>query len=322
MYLVISGSVWRLEPVSTKLHLGLKATISPSSFIPARTGILQRTDVFGRHASTDSEVPNLAEQSLEAGTCVFTESRFNNDFSKVPVHANTRATETTTTRDETIITDRDGGAPSPAPVPTPTPLTKPAAPPTVDRIDIIDSKAGAISGYPAITSGDLNSPGPFNNPATGGVNNVLQIHFHLDNGNSALVTPRREIQRTAKIGTAEMKSPPDKPAPGGIGPVAPGGFGGVLVGPEGPPAHEVKRPTTDKIVIADAPGTAALSSTDYPYTYKAHFTLTVADTAGTDIARTKYDVMIEKRSAADIPNTENRIIPVEKEDLVRKRNLP
>ncbi|MCZ7406263.1 MAG: hypothetical protein O8C67_15230 [Candidatus Methanoperedens sp.] len=48
----------------------------------------------------------------------------------------------------------------------------------------------------------------------------------------------------------------------------------------------------------------------------------MANTTGTNIARIKYDVRIEKQNATDIPNAENRIFATEKEDLVRGATLP
>jgi hypothetical protein len=121
----------------------------------------------------------------------------------------------------------------------------------------------------------------------------------------------------------EHENPPDEVlAPGTAGPPAPGGFSGVIVGPDGPPAHEIQRPSTDKIVVADAPGIGALTAGQFPFMYRSHFRLTVADHSGADIARINYDVRIEKRDAADVPNTENRVFATSKEDLVRSRPLP
>jgi hypothetical protein len=94
----------------------------------------------------------------------------------------------------------------------------------------------------------------------------------------------------------------------------------VIVGPDGPGAHEVQRPTTDKIVIADAPGAAALSASQFPFIYRSHFTVTVA-AGSTDVARIRYDVRIEKTNATNVPNVENSIAAVTKEDLVRGRSL-
>lgn len=216
------------------------------------------------------------------------------------------------------IVDETGTAPAPVSAPAPAPLPRV----TVDRIDLVQSSSGAIGGYPMSIAGDFNKPGPFNSPTTDGVSNIHQIKFHLDSGSSAQLTPRREIQRSAWMAGVEHQNPPTKPLPAGVhGPPAPGGFDGVLVGPDGPAPREVQRPTADTIVIADAPGAARLDPGDFPFIYRAHFSLTVAS-AGTDVARARYDVRIEKRNEVDVPNTENRLVVVEKEDLVRGAALP
>jgi hypothetical protein len=240
------------------------------------------------------------------------------NFSQMPVYPSISAAvvnDQSLISDHVEISDQAGGPAAPA-----APASPPSTP-TVDQIDLVNTATGAIGGYPAVTTGDLNTPGPFNNPTTKGVSHSLQVHFHLDNGNSSALTPRREIQRTSTTGGTVSNNPPDRPAPGGVGPPTPGGFTGVLIGPDGPGAHEIQRPSTDKIVIADAPGFAALSASSFPATYKAHFTVTVA-AGGADVARINYDVLIEKRSATDVPNTENRSVSTAKEDLVRGRSLP
>jgi hypothetical protein len=222
-------------------------------------------------------------------------------------------------RSEVDDTSPGSGSASPAPAPAPAASKAPIVP-TVDRIDLVNTSTGAISGYPAVTSGDLNTPGPFNNSTTNGVSHSLQVHFHLDNGNSSALTPRREIQRTSTSAGADSKNPPDRPPPGGVGPSTPGGFKGVIIGPDGPAGHEIKRPTADKIVVADAPGFASMPTGSFPVTYKAHFAVTVA-AASTDIARINYDVLIDKRTATEVPNTENRSVSTQKSDLVRGRAL-
>jgi len=211
-----------------------------------------------------------------------------------------------------------GGAGGPA-----TPLAPPATPasPLISSINIVNSAAGATSGYPGITSGDLNAPGPWNHPTNGGVSNVHQIHFNLAQGDSSTLTPRREIQRSAWFAGTESRNPADRPAaPGSGGSPTQGGFNGVLVGPDGPGAHEVKRPTRSTIVVADAPGAASLSAAQFPFIYRSHFAVTVA-AGGVDIARIRYDVRIEKTNAANVPNVENSITAVDKADLVRGRSL-
>jgi peptidoglycan hydrolase-like protein with peptidoglycan-binding domain len=205
----------------------------------------------------------------------------------------------------------------------------PAGPPTgtppsisVDRIDIVNGAAGAIGGFPAIVGGaSLNTPGPFNSPTE--VKNSLQVHFHLDNGSSADLTPLREIQRTATTATGTVSNnPPDQVLPPGVaGPPAPGGFTGVLIGNDGPAAHEIQRPTGDTIVVADAPGLSGMVAASYPVTYRAHFILTMGDPRGAPIARANYDVLIDKRSATEVPNTENRVVTTAKKDFVRSKDL-
>jgi hypothetical protein len=222
--------------------------------------------------------------------------------------------------DAGMLADQAAAGPAPAPA---APAAPTATPVSVDRIDVVDSPAGAIGGYPAVTTGDLNVPGPFNNAAAGGVSNVHQIHFSLDQGTSAMLTPRRELQRSAWVAGVESRNPPDRPlSPGMHGPPTPGGFHGVIVGPDGPGAHEVQRPTSDKIVVADAPGAASLTAAQHPFVYRSRFSVTVVDGAGFDVARIRYEVHIDKRSAADVPNTENRIFAVGKEDMVRNVSLP
>jgi len=200
-------------------------------------------------------------------------------------------------------------------------LSRCSSSPTVDRINLVNSAAGAIGGFPAITSADLNSPGPFNNPSNNAVNHALQVHFHLDAGKSDALTPRREIQRTATAGGTTSLNPPDQPAPGGVGPPTPGGFGGVLVGDDGPPEHEIQRPSDDALVVADAPGYPGLPATAFPVTYRAHCKVIAATSAGSDVAMIRYDVLIDKRTATEVPNTENRSVVVEKRDIARGRAL-
>ncbi len=194
-------------------------------------------------------------------------------------------------------------------------------PPRIGSIDVVDSASGAVGGYPPVTTGDLNSPGPFNHPSNGGVSNVHQIHFTLSQGDSAFVTPRREIQRSAWFAGTENRNPADKPAsPGSGGSPTPGGFNGSGVGPAGPSAHEVQRPSSSRIVVADAPGAASLPAASFPFIYRSHFSVTLA-AQGVDIARIKYDVRIEKTNKANVPNVENSIAAVDKVDLVKGLSL-
>lgn len=210
---------------------------------------------------------------------------------------------------------------TPGPVPGGPPTGTPPAV-SVDRIDLVTGAAGAIGGFPAIVGGaSLNTPGPFN--STTEVKNSLQVHFHLDNGSSAALTPVREIQRTATLaGGTVLNNPPDQVLPPGVvGPPAPGGFTGVLIANDGPAAHEIQRPTADTIVIADAPGLQGMVTASYPVTYMAHFILTLNDATNAPIARANFDVRIDKRTETEVPNTENRAFITAKRDFVRGKNL-
>jgi hypothetical protein len=102
---------------------------------------------------------------------------------------------------------------------------------------------------------------------------------------------------------------------------SPGGFDGIVVGPDGPGSHEIQRPTNDKLVVADAPGMGpSIPKSAFPYTHKAHFKVTVAAGA-TDVASIAYDILIDKRSSTDVPNTQNVSNVVAKSDLVNGKAL-
>ncbi len=200
-----------------------------------------------------------------------------------------------------------------APAASPSAATSPG-PPVVDGITIVDSPAGAVTGFPTILGrASHDVPGPFNDQATGECRNSHQVHFHLASGSSGNLTPRREVKRSVFQAGAEHRKPTDLPG-------QPGGFGGTRTGPDGPGPH-VLQPSADLIAIADAPGTLALTPAQYPFVYSAAFTLTVAS-GGLDIARTRYYVFIEKNSATSIPNEENTVFPIEKKDLINNRDLP
>ena len=121
------------------------------------------------------------------------------------------------------IDHSDGGG---APLGVPRPRLRRSAAPappnpiTVDAIDIVFGAAGAISGFPAITSGDLNTPGPFNNAVNGAVKNAHHNPaFHSDDQTAA--------SRRADAGAHPARDPfgrpesnrkasaPDKPPPAG-----------------------------------------------------------------------------------------------------------
>jgi hypothetical protein len=223
-------------------------------------------------------------------------------------------------QDQTAPAGAGSGA---SPTPAPAPIAAAPVAPTVDRIDLVNSTTAAIGGFPGITSGNLNSPGPYNHPDKFGVNHALQVHFHLGTGNSTALVPRREIQRTATFGGKTDLNPPDRIELGqGSHASSPGGFDGIVVGPDGPGAWEIRRPTTDKLVVGDAPGMGpAIPKDAFPYTYKAHFTVTVAAGA-TDVGSIAYDVLIDKRSSRDVPNTQNVSNAFAKRDLVNGKALP
>jgi peptidoglycan hydrolase-like protein with peptidoglycan-binding domain len=206
-----------------------------------------------------------------------------------------------------------------AALPGPSTTNSPAL--SVDRIDIIDSPTGAIGGFPAILgNASLNTPGPFNDPTE--VKNVHQIHFHLDNGSSANLIPLREVRATFMRAGVPNEFPPAQPLPPGVvGPPAPSGAAGSRIQNDGPPAHEIQRPTANTLVVADAPGPRGIIPAQYPVSLQAHFIFTVNDARNAPIARVNYDVFIDKRSAADVPNTDNRIVSVSKRDFVRGRTL-
>jgi hypothetical protein len=176
------------------------------------------------------------------------------------------------------------------------------ASPTVDRITVVDSPTGAIGGYPNIIgNADLNVPGPFNDATTGECRNVHQIHFHLDAGDSARLTPTRIWTATATAAGTTVLTRTNFP--------------------DGPPPHEIQRPGTDRLVVADAVGAVTLPAGNYPFIMTSDFVMTVA-AGGSDVARIRYQVRIHKTSVTDVPNTENRIVATEKRDLVRNQALP
>lgn len=212
--------------------------------------------------------------------------------------------------------------PKPAGPAAPAKKATPAPALSVDKIKIVDSASGAIGGYAAVTSGNLNSPGPWNSSTSGGVSNVHQIHFHLDNGDSANLAPTRIVRGSNWMNGVEHKHPLDQVLPAGqFGPPTPGGFGGFMDTPDGPAAHEIQRPATDSLVVADGPGVTALGTSQFPYVHQSTFGLTVSAADGTAIARIRYGVHISKTSKTNVPNDVNTITSIEKRDLVRNKAL-
>lgn len=216
----------------------------------------------------------------------------------------------------------------------------PATPPiSVDKIDVVTSSAGAEKGFiKGVGNSDPNNPGPFNTPPSplspdwpfsGECTNVHQIHFHLDNGKSAKVLPMRQVKATWSYGGAsgfESQMPEDKePPPGSSKATVPGGFAGTRSADDGPPAHEILRPTTDKIAISDTPGVKSGLGTwlsPYPFKMDMDFVLTIWAKAGYPIARVTFSVFIEKRDEKEVPNQRNEVVVKQKQDLVRDVVLP
>jgi hypothetical protein len=199
-------------------------------------------------------------------------------------------------------------------------------PPVVDRIDAIDQPGRAVTGHQGIRGGgDLDVPGPFNNPDTGGVANVHQIHFHLGAGSPDDLVPERFVQRTMWIseGVGAAGKPiwlennkKVDPAEGGEAPV-----GGDTYAPDGPGEHEIKRLRGRNLLsVADAPGVGRMNA--FPFVFMASFIMTVKDREGTGVAGVTYDVLIVKRAHDEVPNKENKITVLKKTDLVRNQDLP
>jgi hypothetical protein len=231
---------------------------------------------------------------------------------------------------------RDSSAPASSAASAAPPASTPAPVlPEVDAIRIVDSPMGAASGFRDIIGGaDLNKPGEFNEPTTGEVANVHQVHFHLRHGGSANVGATRQVKRTVHRGTAEERLPADQPPQAGQ-PGQAGGVAGSRQHPDGPKTHEEIRPSADTLVVADAPGALSIFPGDYPFRYQGFFTMTVSSppprpVAGSqaasgpsvDIASISYYVGIEKTGDFNVPNEENVVFPIQKRDLVNGRDLP
>lgn len=219
---------------------------------------------------------------------------------------------------------RDSAVPT-APAQPAAPSQSPAAAvqPHVDEITIVDSSAGAIGGFANIIGlADLGRPGPLNDPVTGEVSNVHQVHLHLDEGSSADLKVRREVKRTVRRGGVTENKPVDIPAQPGQ-PAQPGGLAGNRLEPDGPiEAHEVQRPDSSRLVVADAPGAANLFEGDIPFHYQGFFTLTASRPDGADVAQVIYYVGIEKNDLNETTNAENTVLPIQKRDLIRGKPLP
>lgn len=161
--------------------------------------------------------------------------------------------------------------------------------PHIDSVSLITSATGAAGGYPAkedMCDLTLNKPGPYNDTTGGSVANVHQVHFHLDRGKSSQLLAKRVVDRKAE------------------------GRGQTFTkkGDDGPPAHEIKTATDDKLVIADAPGWCRkdLKSGDFPLKYAAKFILAAYDPLHVQDGQTaliKYEVNIEKTSISQASPT-------------------
>lgn len=179
--------------------------------------------------------------------------------------------------------------------------------PTVDKIDAVTNTSGAISGYgPVLGKANLNHPGEFNDEKSGECKNVHQIQFHFDKGDALKTQPERRVKGFFQHGTLKMNKD--------------GGIDLTSQKPDGPIEHEVRVPTKNKFVVADAPGVWSFGS-NYPFKMELGFELTLASNTGKKIAKTEYDVSIEKKNEKDIPNTKNELKVKSKKDLVRNKNL-
>ena len=164
--------------------------------------------------------------------------------------------------------------------------------PHVDSITLVTSATGAAGGYPAkedLCGLTLNTPGPHNDTQGGPVANVHQVHFHLDRGKSSQLLSKRVVDRTA-TGRGQTFS---------------------KKGDDGPPLHEIKTPTDDKLVVADAPGWCRpdIKSGDFPLTYHGDFILAAYDPLNAQTGQTamiKYSVDISK-SKIDDPSPTNSV---------------
>lgn len=204
---------------------------------------------------------------------------------------------------------------------------RPRVVPMVDRIDIIDSPAGAVGGHGPIRSGgNLNVPGPFNNPENGGVANFHQIHFHLDAGSPDDLVPERWVQRTMWISQGvgangrliwleDSKKVAEERGDRAI-------VGGDTYAPDGPGEHEIIRSRDSSLLsVADAPGVGSMNK--FPFVFMASFIIKVRDRhTWYEVARVTYDVLIVKRALTEMQNKDNKITVLKKTDVVRARDLP
>ena len=95
---VDTGGGCRFESMSARLQMKLRTiTIPTSSFTPVRSGLLQRRSTTEAESSRVSpvvhDVLRSPGQPLDAETRAFMEPRFGHDFSRVRVHADSKAAE-------------------------------------------------------------------------------------------------------------------------------------------------------------------------------------------------------------------------------------
>ncbi|HVF91216.1 MAG TPA: hypothetical protein VNH22_14210 [Blastocatellia bacterium] len=153
--------------------------------------------------------------------------------------------------------------------------------PVVDKVELVTDEAGAVGGYAEdlTCSASLNSPGPFNDTwGRGSIANVHQVQFHMARGRSDDLRAVRVVNRTANaFGKPWTKN-----------------------GNDGPPLHELQY-TTDKMVVADAPGWCMpMPENAFPIDYKADFSTYAYDPLTRKIvASISYHVEISKTHFSD-----------------------
>lgn len=161
--------------------------------------------------------------------------------------------------------------------------------PVVDRVELVTTENGAVGGFKEkedLCNASMNHPGPFNDIwSQGAVANVLQVQFHLSQGDPTDLRAHRVVNRTS---TGRGQATPPK------------------VGDDGPPPWEYQF-TKEKLVVGDAPGWCrTLKEEDFPVTYSADFTVYAYDPLDYHVvASISYHVEIAKThySQADPVNT-------------------
>lgn len=237
-----------------------------------------------RRSTVASFAPAPARRPIASSPTSAGSPGLGHDFGKVRVLSGDRAgvnDQTSEKSGDEAGASKPAGASGPAP-PTTTeaprePSTHDPKAPVIDRVELVSTASGAVSGFPQnkdMPEASLNSPGPFNDTwITGAVANIQQVHFHLSKGWPGDVRAKRIKKRTAvRYGKTDEKS-----------------------GDDGPPLHEYQV-TKDKMVIADAPGWFSDRNMDeFPISYKSDFSLYAFDPLTYKIlASISYRVEIEK----------------------------